>query len=122
MVYSDPLGPLLFSLVLAPIIEEIRALNPRLNLWYLDDGVIVGPPNLLQQAWDIIQSKGPGFGLHPNAAKCEFIWLDHSRSSPCPLLSGSSPATIPVTRLSDLSILGVWGPLTLCPLLSNKNF
>ena len=40
---GDPLGPLLFSIVLAPIIEEIRALNPRLNLWYLDDGVIVAP-------------------------------------------------------------------------------
>ena len=70
---GDPLGPLLFSLVLAPIIEEIKALGPRLNLWYLDDGVIVGPPSLLQQAWDIIITKGPGFGLFPNAAKCEFI-------------------------------------------------
>ena len=66
---GDPLGPLLFSLVLAPIIEEIKALGPRLNLWYLDDGVIVGPPSLLQQAWDIIVTKGPGFGLFPNAAE-----------------------------------------------------
>src|ERR1700742_451996 len=61
----------------------------------------------LQQAWDIIQTKGPGFGLHPNSSKCEFIWLDHSRLSPCPLRSGSSPASIPITSLSDLSILGV---------------
>src|SRR4051812_28527021 len=51
---GDPLGPFLFSLVLAPIIEEIQALSPDLNLWYLDDGVIVGPPELLQNAWDII--------------------------------------------------------------------
>ena len=41
---GDPLGPFLFSLVLAPIIEKIQALSPDLNLWYLDDGVIVGPP------------------------------------------------------------------------------
>ncbi len=38
--------PLLFSLALAPIVDDIQALGPRLNLWYLDDGVIVGPPSL----------------------------------------------------------------------------
>ena len=48
--------------------------------------------------------KGPSLGLFP---KCEFIWLDHSRLSPCPLRSGSSPSSLPATPLSDLSILGV---------------
>ena len=113
------MGPLLFSLALSPIVEEIQALGPRLNLWYLDDGVIVGPPSLLQQAWDIIRMKGPSLGLFPNAAKCEFIWLDPLRLSPCPLRSGSSPSSIPATPLSDLSILGVpLGPpdlVSCCP-------
>ena len=80
---GDPLGPLLFSVALSPVVEEIQALSPHLNLWYLDDGVIVGPPDLLQQAWDIIRSRGPGLGLHPNASKCEWIWLGSSRA-PCP--------------------------------------
>ena len=104
---GDPLGPLLFSLALQPIVEEIQALNPRLNLWYLDDGVIVGSPQLLQQVWDIIRLKGPALGLFPNPTKCEWIWLDNSRSAPCPLYSGSVSSSIPVTALSDLAILGV---------------
>ena len=103
---GDPLGPLLFSLALLPIVEEIQALSPRLNLWYLDDGVIVAPPEILQKAWDIIRSRGPSIGLFPNATKCEWIWLGLSRA-PCPLSSGPSPSGIPVTPLFDLSILGV---------------
>jgi hypothetical protein len=31
---GDPLGPLLFSLALRPVVQQIQALNPRLNLWY----------------------------------------------------------------------------------------
>jgi hypothetical protein len=119
---GDPLGPLLFSLVLRPIVEQIRDLNPRLNLWYLDDGVIVGPPSLLQLVWDIIRLKGPDVGMFPNALKCEWIWLDRSRSSPCPLLSGDVSAAIPITALADLSILGVplGPPDTVSPFVAKK--
>ncbi|GKC30739.1 putative reverse transcriptase domain-containing protein, partial [Tanacetum coccineum] len=52
---GDPLGPLLFSLVLLPLICKIRdSFNLCLQAWYLDDGTIVGdtlvvgvfPPNI----------------------------------------------------------------------------
>ena len=114
---GDPLGPLLFSLALKPIIDKIQALNPRLNLWYLDDGVIVGSPELLQSVWDII------VGLHPNPLKCEWIWLSHvARSTPCPLMSGSVLSLIPLTALDDLSILGVpLGPPTSVASFVEKN-
>nr|GEZ77711.1 hypothetical protein [Tanacetum cinerariifolium] len=40
---SDPLGPLLFSLVLHPLVSKIRDFfNISLQAWYLDDGTIVG--------------------------------------------------------------------------------
>ncbi|GKB91303.1 hypothetical protein Tco_0963575 [Tanacetum coccineum] len=40
---GDPLGPLLFSLVLHPLICKIRdSFNLCLQAWYLDDGTIVG--------------------------------------------------------------------------------
>ena len=100
-----PSGSFLFSLALAPILDEIKSLSPNLNLWYLDDGVIVGTPDVLQKAWDIIRQKGPESGLHPNPSKCEWVWL----VSPCPLFSGSVPSDIPVTPFFDLSILGVPG-------------
>jgi len=101
---GDPLGPFLFSLALAPIIDEIKSLSPNLNLWYLDHGVIVGSPDVLQKAWDIIRQKGPELGLHPNPSKCEWVWLDDCRLSPCPLFSGSVPSDIPVTPFFGLSI------------------
>nr|GEV07469.1 hypothetical protein [Tanacetum cinerariifolium] len=40
---GDPLGPLLFFLVLHPLICKIRdSFNLSLHAWYLDDGTIVG--------------------------------------------------------------------------------
>ena len=69
---GDPLGPMLFSLALRPIVEEIKTLNPRLNLWYLDDGVIIGSPSLLQTVWDIIRLKGPKCGLTPTLIN---VWI-----------------------------------------------
>jgi len=41
---GDPLGPLLFSLVLHPLVLKIQHEFPNLllNVWYLDDGCVVG--------------------------------------------------------------------------------
>ena len=40
---GDPLGPILFSLVLLELTSGIRQLDgTRLSLWYLDDGTIIG--------------------------------------------------------------------------------
>ena len=51
----DSLGPLLFSLTLWPIIEEIESKIPNLNqhCWYLDDGVIARTEPELNEALDI---------------------------------------------------------------------
>lgn len=58
---GDPLGPLAFSLALQPITEQIKREAPTLafSCWYLDDGVICGPPEALRQALDIIEKEGP---------------------------------------------------------------
>lgn len=37
---GDPLGPLLFCLVIQPIVETVKS---EVNQWYLDDGSIGGP-------------------------------------------------------------------------------
>ena len=56
---GDPLGPLLFSLVLNKLVSEIITNTACADLsyhaWYLDDGVLAGPRPAALQALSIIQ-------------------------------------------------------------------
>ena len=72
---GDPLGPLLFSLTLWPIIEKIQETAPELqqHSWYLDDGVLVGSEDDLIRSWDLLCQLGPDRGLHIRVDKCE-LW------------------------------------------------
>lgn len=97
---GDPLGPLYFCLLLKDLTDKIQSLHPRYNKWYMDDGGIVGPADLLVQVWNILVAEGPSRGLFLNPSKCEFTWLNPSISSPCPL------PDVPLTSLKDLSMLG----------------
>ena len=70
---GDPLGPLLFSLTLWPILEKIQEISPELqkHSWYLDDGVLVGSEDDLIRSWDLLCQLGPDRGLHLKVDKCE---------------------------------------------------
>lgn len=67
-----PLGPFLFSLVLRVLILKIESQVPglKLNLWYLDDGHIVGKFSDLVRCMQIITEFGPELGLFVNQSKC----------------------------------------------------
>ena len=67
------------------LVNEINALNPVYNKWYMDDGGIVGDVELLTKVWELIKARGPELGLHLNPAKCEWSWLDSSCELPCPV-------------------------------------
>ena len=62
---GDPLGPVLFSLVILELIDEIGLLEGlHLSLWYLDDGTYIGIRKSLSQAlmlksefWSVSKSK-----------------------------------------------------------------
>ena len=72
---GDPLGPLLFSLVLNVVVKAI-ATHPECSdllyhVWYLDDGVLAGPSSHVRKALSLLIELGPPLGLHVNIKKCE---------------------------------------------------
>ena len=72
---GDPLGPLLFSLVILELIDDLGHFpDLSLQLWYLDDGTLVGTRSSLSNFLELVKSKGLSFGLHLNVARCEVFW------------------------------------------------
>ena len=73
---GDPLGPLLFSLVLNRLIKRIILQYPLLDVhtWYLDDGTFIGDIIDLEGVLELISQHGPELGLYVNEEKCELFW------------------------------------------------
>ncbi|GKB00095.1 putative reverse transcriptase domain-containing protein [Tanacetum coccineum] len=89
---GDPLGPLLFSLVLHPLICKIKdSFNLCLQAWYLDDGTIVGDTLVVGKVLDLITKDGPRCGLHLNVDKTELFW---PKEDPRSRLEGIFPPNI----------------------------
>ena len=64
---GDPLGPLLFSLVILEILDDIGYIDGlHLQLWYLDDGTFMGTRGAVCMMAKQLISRGPSFGLHMN--------------------------------------------------------
>ena len=72
---GDPLGPLLFSLVLNILVMKVARDSACSNLpfhaWYLDDGVMAGPRSSLCRILSLLQEEGPALGIIVNLPKCE---------------------------------------------------
>ena len=66
---GDPLGPLLFCLVLNILVKDICSdpncanLSLSFHSWYLDDGVVAGPSLAVQKVLALIEEKSPPLGL-----------------------------------------------------------
>nr|GEU56443.1 putative reverse transcriptase domain-containing protein [Tanacetum cinerariifolium] len=72
---GDPLGPLLFALVLHPLVHRIRDCCQLLfHAWYLDDGTIIGDAKEVAKAINIIRAEGRRLGLELNIKKTEVFW------------------------------------------------
>ncbi|GJR97521.1 reverse transcriptase domain-containing protein [Tanacetum coccineum] len=103
---GDPLGPLLFSLVLHPLICKIRdSFNLCLQAWYLDDGTIVGDTLVVGKVLELIMKDGPRCGLHLNVDKTELFW---PKEDPRSRLEGIFPPNIS-RPLHGVKLLG--GPV-----------
>jgi hypothetical protein len=62
----------LFSLAWHTIVKQLLA-ELSLTLWYLDDGHLVGPPQVVAAALAIILNCGRELGISLNMAKCK-VW------------------------------------------------
>ena len=82
----DPLGPLLFCLVLHKVVTAIAAdsICSQLSFhsWYMDDGVSAGPKQAALHALSIIKQLGPPLGLFINTSKCELFTKEGLRGFP----------------------------------------
>ncbi|GJV93972.1 putative reverse transcriptase domain-containing protein, partial [Tanacetum coccineum] len=100
---GDPLGPLLFSLVLHPLICKIRdSFSLSLHAWYLDDGTIVGDTVVVGKVLELIIEDGPGCGLHLNIDKTKVLW---PKEDPRCRLAGIFPPNI-ARPLHGVKLLG----------------
>ena len=75
---GDPLGPLLFALVLHMLVASLEAddecFDLLLQAWYLDDGALAVDIQLCcTRAVHLIEELGHALGLHFNLAKCELF-------------------------------------------------
>ena len=102
---GDPLGPLYFCCGIMALVNDIQALGPVYNKWYMDDGGIIGDV----EVWDLLQARGPELGLHLNPSKCEWSWLDPECKAPCPIrLDGESEENqVKLVPHEHIQMLGV---------------
>ena len=72
---DDPLGSLLFSLVVLQLLDTIGPIDGLfLHVWYLDDGTLVGTRDAVSSFLNSLINSGPSFGLKLNLKKCEVCW------------------------------------------------
>lgn len=86
---GDPLGPLLFSLTLQPVLEKVQEVEGLVqNSWYLDDGMLVGRKEALVKAWDLLVAEGAPRGFHLSKEKSLVSCQGHNREDRDPLGRG----------------------------------
>ena len=98
---GDPLGMLYFALVLHPLLLRAQALTSKgaeapLQLWYADDGNIVGRIEDVAAILQLLITEGPahGFTVHPGKTKAWWPTMNAARlrDFPCSLaMSNGQP-------------------------------
>ena len=73
---GDPLGPLLFSLVVLELSDDTgNTSDIQLSIWYLDDGTFIVKKGSVSNFLSLMISKGPAFNLQLNLEKYKFLAL-----------------------------------------------
>lgn len=97
---GDPSGPLLFSTAIHPIIEELTA---DLNVWYLDDGTLMGDAKTIKKDLLIIKERFHELGLEVNTKKCEIHFLKKTTNNDIEEFEEICPG---IKEVEELTLLG----------------
>lgn len=101
---GDPAGPVLFALALSTVLNRLRTEFPNdvFDIWYADDGYIVGKRELVECAFNILIEPLKAIGLQINFGKCA-LW-SNADTGHCNI---SNVATVVFNELdAPLSVLG----------------
>ena len=80
---GDPLGPLLFSLVVTQFLDNFgKTFGLKLQLWYLNDDTFFETPESVSELLQSLAVNGHTFGLHLNLDKCKVYWPTGDQSFP----------------------------------------
>ena len=85
---GDPLGPLYVCIV--AMVNDIQAMNPVYNKWYMDDGGIIGDVELLKKVWDLLQTRGPELCFPLKKGDTNGLGLTPECNEPCPARWGGN--------------------------------
>jgi hypothetical protein len=97
------MGPVGFSLVLQDVVEKIQSDCGLLwSSWYLDDGILLGQPENIQSAINLLQAVGPPLGLNLNAAK-SVVWGPQAKA----LAESNGMHLVPWDDTSGIRVLGI---------------
>ena len=99
---GDPLGPAFFALTILTTSRELNNLQLlKWNVWYLDDGILVGPKETLLEVLQLLKLSFSNIGLAVNMLKCK-LWRPDDYSE--------APPALPITWSKwneDIRVLGV---------------
>ena len=102
---GDPCGPFLFSLAILNLTHQMKSKG---NIWYLDDGTLLGSMKSISEDFETIKSASSSLGLEVNPGKCELMVVDQLSQEDTALLAKFCSEN-PEMRLignEDLTLLG----------------
>ena len=69
---GDPLAMAMYAIATIPLIHQLSKVASLKQVWFADDATAGGHIQELKRWWDSLETMGPDFGYHVNAAKS---WL-----------------------------------------------